>query len=129
MMTDPLNAAQDDLNDRWRVPPAAQAIARAMIEAAYIQYPDLMPEGDEVAVLVGLALPGKDRGVWRLGQAVEQAPGFFLARDDEEYARARDLADRAAEGQLAGRPGTTSYGVVGRRTSDAFEGVYGRGAE
>jgi hypothetical protein len=105
---------------RWAPDPATLRIARAMIDAAC---PD--PAQDHVVVYVGIALPGKARSVWTLGQPVEVAPGFWLARTDAEVSHARDHADRAAKTQLAGRAGQTSYAAVRRSGCAVFDGVYG----
>jgi hypothetical protein len=106
--------------ERWELDPATMRVAQAMIDAAS---PD--PDQDHVAVYVGIALPGKRRGVWTLGQPLEVADGFFLARTDAEVSRAREFADRAAETQLAGRAGTTSYAAVRRGGGSVFEGIFG----
>jgi hypothetical protein len=80
-------------------------------------------------VMVGLALPGKCRGVWVKGQQVEPVPGFWTVRDGAEHSQARELADRAAGQQLGSRVGATSHVTIylhdGEPCFAAFEGIYG----
>lgn len=72
------------------------------------------------AVIVGLVLPGKTRGVWTTGQHVQDAPGAFLAqsshpsRDDvaHGYGAARAAAVVVAQAALGDRTGTTAYVVI-----------------
>lgn len=113
--------AQQDLNERWQPTAAQRAVAAAMLAA----------EPQATHVIVGLALPGKTDGWWQVGQAVEAAPGFWLAdRSTREgllsYSAAREAADAAAGAQLAGRPGTSSYVSISRTGHcAAYEGIHG----
>lgn len=118
------NGTMVDLRERWQADGPTRRIAMAMIDAAMIEHPHVDP--DDIKVFVGLALPGKQYGVWTLGQPVEPAPGYFLAINHDQHRAGRDLADRAAGEQLAGRAGTTSWALLKRGEYCAvFEGMYG----
>lgn len=105
---------EKDLATRMQPSAAVREIAMAMCRRAR----DLPLEeihwmvAREPAVYVGLALPGKDRGIWTLGQPVEQVPGFFLAVTPEHHPAARTLAEEAAARRLAGRKGTSAYARI-----------------
>lgn len=108
-----------DLAARMRPAVAQVDIATAMLAAA--------PGAD--AVLVPLAMPGKDEGVWVAGQPVEHPPGFWLAATNDRvgpvsYRRARDDAEDAADRWLAGRAGVAAYASISPDgTWAVFEGV------
>ncbi len=82
----------------------------AQIEAALALLATLPPR--EEYVHVAIALPGKVRGDWIVGQPVEHIEGAFVTRDE---------ASRAAVVHLGIRPGQPSYGVVWR---DGYAGVF-----
>ena len=109
-----------DMADRWVPSEHQRTIAAAMLAAD--------PDAD--FVVVGLALPGKTRSFWAVGQPVEPAPGFWLVRDEDhedrhlEYSVARNAADEAAGEQLQGRRGTSCYATIDRNGGTAvFEGI------
>ncbi len=108
---DPAPSPSDDMRTRL-VPTARQATAAAAILAA---------DPAVQAVVCGLVLPGKDRGIWVTGQAVEEAPGLFLAADSLSYGTARNAAWDAAEAALAGADGTFAYIAIERGGFAAFE--------
>jgi hypothetical protein len=89
-------AAERDLAARW-LPSSAQ-IADALALLA------TLPAREEY-VYVAIALPGKLRGDWIVGQPVEHLDGAWLNRDE---------ASHAAVLHLGTRPGQPSYGVVWR---------------
>ena len=73
------------------------------------------------AVVVPIALPGKEHSVWEAGQPVVAVGGFWLAREDaprgdaESYGAARDAAERAADDWLALHgPGQPAYALIRR---------------
>ncbi len=106
-----------DMQARFRPTDAQVAVARAMLTA----------EPAATAVIVGLALPGKQRGMWTEGQAVRPVPGFWLTDFGQTgpYAHsfARDAAEAAATGRLTGR-GVPAYAVIERDgTWAVFEGL------
>lgn len=111
--------AERDMSERWRPTDQQITVARAMLAAE--------PAAD--AVFVGIALPGKERGVWDYGQAVRPVPGFWLAARGEQtgplaYALARDAADDAAGRRLT-RRGASSYATIDRDGGFAvFEGMH-----
>lgn len=89
-------AAERDLTDRLR-PTAGQ------IDAALDRLAEL--DRHTEYVYVPIALPGKTRGLWELGQPVEHPDGVFLDREE---------ASRAAVVALGTRPGTPAYAAVWR---------------
>jgi hypothetical protein len=113
---------ETDLHRRWQATDRTRETAAAMISAARAHH----PAGTDIAVYVGLALPGKTYGIWTHGQPVEEAPGYFLATTPDEHRAARDLADRAAGAQLAGRHGTSSYArLTAEEYCAVWEGIHG----
>lgn len=69
------------------------------------------------AVCVPIALPGKEPGVWVVGQRVEYPSGLFLARThgwlgEASYASARSAAEGSADWHLGDRPGVPAYAVI-----------------
>jgi hypothetical protein len=118
-----MNHVERDMYERF-CPTADQVrVAVAMLDA--------MPAATVNVVFVGIALPGKIRGIWTEGQTVAYVPGFWLAhsRDDLDpyaYDVARRAADRAAGDRLTG-PGVSAYAVIERDgTWVVFEGGHGR---
>jgi len=95
--------AELDLEARWR--PTTGQVTRALALL------DTLPAREEY-VYVPIALPGKDHGIWDVGQPVEHPDGVFLDRDG---------ASHAAVQHLGIRPGQPSYAVVWR---DAHWGVF-----
>lgn len=96
-------AADQDLALRWMASPEQTVEAMALLATlpARVEY-----------VYAALALPGKIRGIWRVGQPVEHLPGAYLDRD---------AASAAAVAALADRPGTPSYAVIYR---DGYAAVF-----
>lgn len=103
---------QDDMTARF-VPTDEQiAVAVAMLEVAE----------EATHVVVPLALPGKTRGVWTVGQPVEHVPGFWLVDADQTsvghrgavlgYRTVCRLADQAAAAHLGARPGVSAYATI-----------------
>ncbi len=94
-----------DMQARFRPTDQQIAIARAMLAA----------EPAATSVIVGLALPGKQRGVWTAGQVVRPVPGFWLSDGGQTgpYAHsfAREAAIAAAEARLTGQ-GVAAYAVI-----------------
>lgn len=92
------------------------AVAVAMLNAD--------PTADHV--IVPLALPGKERHVWSLGQTCEPVGGFWLVLNREtrpgeaayDHGAARNAAEHAARVFLNAhhkdRGGSTSYAVIWR---------------
>jgi len=107
-----------DLRARWKPSDHQRATAAALLAA----------DRDASRVVVPIALPGKTHGIWEYAQAVEPAPGFWLAADSDfhqhlSYRYARDAAEFAAEQHLGDRPGQPSYAVIRRDgTWAVFEG-------
>lgn len=82
------------------------------------------------SVYVPIALPGKPKGVWQVGQVVEYPNGFWPVRNDDEAREARDDADHIAARFLAGKPGASAYCDIRRDGQwSVFVGVYGREAQ
>jgi len=67
------------------------------------------------AVMVAIALPGKEHGWWTDGQPVEHVPGYWIATDrNDGYRAARDAASFAADVALGERAGQPSYAIIYR---------------
>lgn len=99
---------QHDLHANWK--PNPEQIANAV---AYLKH---TASGADT-VVVPLALPGKQRGWWEIGQQVEPAPGYFPASTNAEdgpleYHAATYAADKAAAEHLGDRPGQSSYATI-----------------
>jgi hypothetical protein len=114
-----VNAVEEDKTTRLRPTEAQLRTARAVLaDNPDVQY-----------VMVGLALPGKSRGVWAQGQAVEAVPGFWTVSHGGEHSQARELADRAAGQHLNGRIGVSCHVTIYLRNGETgfavFEGIYG----
>ncbi len=67
-----------------------------------------------VSVIAPLAMPGKEMGVWEIGQQVEHPGGLWTVGNSDEHRAARDGAEAAAEAHLGTRPGTVGYAVLRR---------------
>ncbi|HET8643799.1 MAG TPA: hypothetical protein VFM37_17820 [Pseudonocardiaceae bacterium] len=116
------HAAAIDMRERLRPSGEQVRVATAMLAAA----------ADSICcVAVGLALPGKTRGIWDAGQAVEHAEGFWLADRDAwdgafAYHCATHQAELAALRQLGSRPGQTGYAIIRHDGSwSVWEGFVG----
>ena len=117
--------AAQDLQARWLPDPHVVKAAAAMLTA--------LP-GDRTVAVIPMCQPGKDHGIWTVGQEVETVYGAIFyghtGYDADQPARvpgyhaACDMADLAAFRQLGDRPGTTAHAVV-RRDGDVavFEGL------
>jgi hypothetical protein len=122
-MSDPLPiTAEQDMANRLR--PAGWQLTGAQVLLLYA--PPILGVD---RVVVALALPGKQRGVWVSGQAVESVNGFWYAAagttDDNGLAeyRARAAAEAAAVAALAGRVGIPAHAVIDRLGNfTVFEG-------
>lgn len=69
------------------------------------------------SVIVPIALPDKQIGVWEIGQKVEHPNGFWFVRDTgDEHRFARDAAEAAATVWLGTRPGVAGWCVIRRST-------------
>lgn len=116
-----------DMRERFRPTPEQIAVAVAMLATAD-------PQATGYAVAVPIALPGKQHGLWKLGQPVEAVPGFWLGHRDQEtgphaWHKATDAADRAAGGHLAGSQGSSAWAVIWPDGDWAvWEGFYGNRA-
>jgi hypothetical protein len=102
-----IGAAERDMAARWLPDQVAMDMAAAMLAAA--------PAAE--LVVVPLVQPGKQAGVWTVGQAVYTVRGaYFLADDDDGYGQARRLAVAVAEAELAarGQAGTVAYAIIER---------------
>ena len=76
------------------------------------------------AVIVPIALPGKQPGWCATDQRVEHVAGLWPVRSDTEYRAARDGASMAATSHLGTRPGLPSYAVIRRDGHSAvFEDI------
>lgn len=77
-------------------------------------------------VLVPIAFPGKQRGTWKVGQAVEHPEGFevvYQRGEPEEAAAARNRVEDVARAHLDGRAGVVGHVQVWRDGREAvFEG-------
>lgn len=115
----------DDLAARWLPTDEAVRQARAAL--------DTEPRADLAAI--PMVQPGKTRGVWTVGQAVETVKGLvFLGVDGshdesrgpvQSWSAARDAASGAAQAARGDRPGTVAYAVVSRDGRVAvFEDVF-----
>lgn len=111
MTTIDLDALQADVRARWR--PSEQQIALAVTELA------ANPHGEAWLAAVPLVMPGKEHGVWTLGQPVEHVEGVvFLGRNSfdagasSSYAEARNFAADAARKALGDRPGTVGWATI-----------------
>ena len=96
-----------DMRAQWKPTDRQLEIAAAILAASPGAY----------AVLVPLALPGKQHGTWQADQEVEAAPGFFLAETNGwdgpmSYAAARNAAADAARSHLNAREGTSSHASI-----------------
>lgn len=96
------SAAEQDLATRLQPSGLVRHVGAAMLQAA----------PDAKQVVVGLALPGKQRGVWTTGQPVLDVPGYWLVHNDDELRAARECADRAGAEVLAGVGGTTAHAYI-----------------
>jgi hypothetical protein len=131
-MTDTTNLAED-LAARWLPTIEARQQAAAAVRVAAHQL--TIPERD-LAALVPMIQPGKERGIWTLGQAVETIPGVILVAYTGagpapegvlDYHEARNIAETIGRNRLAetGRLGTTGYAAVDEDGEAAvFEGVF-----
>jgi hypothetical protein len=102
MTTDPAV----DLAERFRPSPHQLTIAEAMLRGTGL-----------AVVYVPIALPGKQEGLWDVGQPVQYPLGFFPAYNRGEGGRAaRNAASQAAEQHLraTGQDGMTAYAVISR---------------
>lgn len=102
--------AAADLAARWRPTDTQIEEATAALAAGPAEATD---------AIVPLALPGKERGWWEIGQAVEPGPGVWLADRKAwdgalSYSAAREAADQAAADQLGDRPGQSGYATIAR---------------
>jgi hypothetical protein len=102
----------DDMRTRWLPDDLTRGIAAGLFGQ--------MPR-DLQYVLVGLVQPGKERGIWTLGQPVYTVRGaLFLAADDDSrfmsYRVARGACVAVAESRLAETDagGTVAYAVIER---------------
>lgn len=98
---DQKNDIWHEMRSNWVPSQYQQKIASAVIKA---------DPGRKV--IVGLAMPGKQKGIWTLGQEVLQVPGFWVARTDDEYRVARTWATITSESFLALRQGGHGLGTV-----------------
>lgn len=106
----PIHTAAADLAARWRPTDTQIHEAVAALAAGPAEATD---------AFVPLALPGKQRGWWEVGQLVEPVPGVWLADRTAwdgplSYSAAREAADQAGADQLAGRPGVSGYATIDR---------------
>jgi hypothetical protein len=110
-----LNVTQEDLEQdrvtRWQPDPRAVAQARAIL-ATY------GGSTNELAV-IPMYQPGKERGIWEMGQQVVTVRGAIFTGNHHEsgngllsYAWAREAAAQVAEAQLGDAAGTAAYAVV-----------------
>lgn len=106
----------------------AAALIRATFSSATVsgaRRPDWSDTFDTCRVVVPIALPGKARGFWQPGQAVEYPPGFWLDSDGDP-SDPRFLAERAADHYLGKRAGQVAYAYIwlqnGAPASAVFEG-------
>jgi hypothetical protein len=103
-------AVQADMRDRWLPGPEDVKNAQALLDC----------KPDDHVVVLGMVQPGKDHGVWVLGQEVETVTGIYLLARTRgtppdgarSYGWARNQASELARKQLGDRPGTTGYAVV-----------------
>jgi hypothetical protein len=132
-MTDTTNLAED-LAARWLPTIEARQQAAAAVRVAVHQ---LGVPARDVTALVPMIQPGKERGIWTLGQAVETIPGVILVAYSGagevpvpgllDYHEARNIAETIGRNRLAetGRLGTTGYAAVDEDGEAAvFEGVF-----
>lgn len=104
----------EDMRARWL--PDDQAVLDAIAKMA------AEPRAD--VAMIGMIQPGKQRGVWTLGQEVETVPGaLYIGISDldvppgspvRSFAIARNLACAKAREALGDRSGTVAYAVVER---------------
>lgn len=110
-----------DLRERLRPSDTQVAVAVAMLQE--------VPASEATHVVVPIALPGKQRGIWIEGQQVQPVNGFWLAnRDNWEgpYAGARGHAEDAARLWLVDQKlsGVSAYACIDRDgTWAVFEGL------
>ena len=94
-----------DLRARWR--PTPEQVRAAVAE--------LLTKTDptEWVAAVALVQPGKQYGIWTVGQPVEPVPGVWAGinsfTEAPSYAHARNDAADAARAALGGRPGTVAH--------------------
>jgi hypothetical protein len=114
------NTTELDMRARCVPGPTQVRVAVAMLEAS--------AETEPYCVVVPIAFPGKDHGIWTEGQEVEHPPGFWLAMTNgwdghHSLAYVRNEAEVAAVRFLGERPGTPGYVVIRSDESAAvFEG-------
>lgn len=107
--TDP----QADLAARFRPSDAQIALAVEILGTL----PSTREERGRYVAVVGLALPGKTRGFWTVGQPVRPVAGLWIGSWDHpalDYGRARNEAEAAARADLdfRGEEGTTAYATI-----------------
>jgi hypothetical protein len=113
-----LNDLELDRVTRWQPDPRAVAHARAILAA----------EGNDPDVLVAIPMyqPGKELGIWEMGQEVRTVMGAVFAgynRSEDTgglpfFSWARAKAAEVAEAELGEGAGTVAFAVV-RAGSDA----------
>lgn len=106
--------AEQDMRDRWRPSPDAVRQAKALLDA------------ESVADLAAVPIyhPGKQEGLWEIGQEVCTVPGVVLlgvnsfdpAVDSPvpSYSWARNAASGLAKAALGDRPGTCGWATIRR---------------
>jgi len=113
-----MNEIERDMQDRLRPSETQLLIAQAIITASGVE-----------AVMVPIALPGKQRGLWIAGQKVEHPNGFWPIDklDSEGYSAAREVVDKVAGEFMGEQVGVAAYCVI-RQGGDfsVFEGFHGR---
>jgi hypothetical protein len=101
-----------DMTQRWWPTDTAVKQAKAALDA--------QPDADLAAI--PMVQPGKTRGYWKVGQAVETVEGqVFLGVNADNgrgavpsWSEARNSAAEAASEARGDRPGTVAYAVVAR---------------
>lgn len=107
-----LSGADYDRMERCRTSPDQR-------QRAWVAFQD---DPNVQAVVVPIAFPGKQRGVWVQGQAVEHPEGFATVLDAEYGSRAAcDEMDAAARAHLGDRPGVAGHVLI---YADGQEAVF-----
>jgi hypothetical protein len=121
--------------DLARYVPTDEAVAEA------VRLLRATPEAD--VALIPIVAPGKDRGIWTMGQPVETVPGVVILAKDHDltpgeidrqeyrkvsgYGTARTMAETLAHAHLGNRPGVAAYSVVSRNGHPGTFEAFGAG--
>jgi hypothetical protein len=105
-------AVEKDMRERYLPTPEAIKVARTMLLAT--------PEAN--VALVPMFCPGKQRGIWTMGQPVETVPGIVVLAKDHDLTRGE--IDRGEYRTVAGYGQALTYvGVAATMHADGIEGV------